>query len=393
MRGELRPGLRRRMAAAALSASLAAAFFTGIEAAVQYTKTIADLEVLVVTPDRQPDAAALVLALHGCRQSAAGFLEAGRLAGLIDRHGLVLALPQAHASGDNPLGCWQWWDPQNQRRGGPVPGSLAAIAGAMDVRIDPTRIYAMGLSSGGAMAAILGVVYPDLFSAVGVHSGVGFAAGGGTACALKVLRDVPDDAEDRGRLGYLHQTAHRVVPAVIIHGTDDDVVEPAHADGLVREIAQRNDFADDDRDNDSFDADPDSELDETGPCRAEEADDCHPYQLARYEDRDGNVMLERVLVEDLGHAWPGRRGGRDYADPRGPDAGELFWRFFKDHALDPDALVAADPPPCADWWAPPWWHYWWAGTMRFGEFTCDMNPWSMVWRHRIDGVSGPGRCP
>lgn len=367
---------------------------TGAGAAVLYDKQITGREVVIVTPDRHSGAVPLVVALHGCDQTPMEFLESTRLGALVDREQLVLALPRGRGGGDNPLGCWQWWEPENQRRTGPDPVHIAELTRSMDVRVDPERTYVLGFSSGAAMTMILATVYPDLFAAAGVHSGVGFAAAGNVTCALKAMETTPVDAETRGALGYLHQVFNRIVPTIIIHGDGDATVGPHHAEALVRETAQRNDFIDDgDGDNDSFDAEPDASFEDRGPCTLEDNASCHAHRVEHFEDHDGKVMLERVLIDELEHAWSGGAAGHRYSDPAGPDAAALFWAFFDKHRLDTEALQPAPPRRCEDWWAPPWWHYGWAGTMSFREYACDMNPWSMVWRHRIDGVAGPGSCP
>lgn len=362
-------------------------------AAVQYHTQVDGRDVLMVVPERQSGAVPLIVALHGCSQTAAGFLASTGLDELVDRKKVALALPRAPAGGDNPLGCWPWWDARDQRRDGPEPRFIVAVTRAMDIRVDSGRVYALGFSAGGAMAAILGAVYPDVFAAIGVHSGIGFAAAANTRCALKVMGGDPEAPESRGELAYLHQSVHRIVPTMIIHGREDTIVDPGHAGALVREIAQKNDFIDDDEDNDSFDAGPDAASDDPGPCGRKDETSCYSHQASHFESAQGQVALTRVIVDELGHAWSGGRAGHRYSDPAGPDAGALFHEFFDGYRLNPDELRAAGPRQCRDWWAPPWWHYTWAGTMTYGEYTCDMNPLSMVWRHRINGVPGPGPCP
>lgn len=388
------PRPARLAAVAALLLTIACGPATGL-AAVSTETRVAGRKVLTLVPDHPDGPVPLVVALHGCDQSAADFAASTGLDALADSEGFALAFPEARAGPGNPLGCWPWWDPENQRRGGPETAWIVEVTRSMSVPVDPRRIYVLGLSSGGAMAVILGTVYPDVFAAMGVHSGIGFAAAGSAACAVGVLHTTPADPDARGELGYLHQSRHRIVPTMIIQGQDDAVVEPGHAEALVRETAQKNDLIDDgDGANDSFDAQPDEVSTRIGPCPAqEEGASCHPYRVERFRDRDGNTAIERVLVDGLGHAWSGGRAGRGYADARGPNAGALFLRFFREHRLEPGTLQAAAPSNCRDWWAPPWWQYLWAGTMSFGEYLCDMNPWRMVWRHTIDGVSGPGRCP
>jgi len=361
-------------------------------AAVRYAKQVGGREVVMVVPDRADAAVPLVIALHGCDQDPHAFLASTRLETLVDSEGVALALPEAGGGADNPLGCWRWWDPANQRRDGPAPGRIRDLIEAMDIEVDRSRVYALGLSSGGAMAVILGTVYPDIFAAIGVHSGLGFAVAANAACALKALADGPPRVAARAELGYLHQPRRRMVPAMIIHGRDDTVVDPRHADGLLRELARRHDFIDDgDGDNQSFDTLADTTIADPGPCRGKD-NGCYPHELERFEDREGRVLLQRVMVDRLGHAWSGGHQGHRHADPQGPDAAAMLWRFFADQRLDNEPPAAA-PGRCRDWRGPPWWHLMWPRTMSFGEYACDMNPWHLVWRHRINGVAGPGRCP
>lgn len=359
-------------------------------AAERRVKQTAGREVLVVWPDSPRYPLPLVLALHGCDQSPSEFLAATGLEALADREGFALALPAARAAVDNPLGCWRWWDPEQQRRDGEEPRFLRDVVRSMGGDIDPQRVYAVGFSSGGAMTAVLAAVYPDVFAAVGIHSGIGFAAAANAPCALDVMDDGPGRSRDRGTLAYLHQSIHRIVPALIIHGGDDDVVHPDHAAALVRETAQRNDWIDNGEDDDSFDDEADARRDDPGPCVE---DNCYPHRVQRFEDRDGDATLVSVRVEGLGHDWSGGAAGHRYADPHGPDAAAMVWQFFWQHRLNADTLETAVQPECRDWWAAPWWHVTWGGTMSLAEYTCNMNPWRVVWRHQIEGIHGPGRCP
>jgi len=378
------------LTAAMLGAWLLLASSGWAHGAVYYAAQVDGREVLMIRPDDAAGALPLVIALHGCSQTPDEFRQSARLEALADA-GYTVAVPRAPAGLANPLGCWPWWQPENQRRGGSETAFVAGLADRVDAPVDASRVYALGLSAGGAMAQILATVYPEVFAAVASHSGIGFAAAANTACALEIMQDGPSGAGRRGRLGYLHQRNHRAVPALIIHGEADDRVDPSHARALVLETAARNDYIDDDERNDSFDADADETLDDPGPCRG--GDDCRRHRVERFENAAGDVVLALAMVEGLGHDWSGGAAGHRHADPAGPDAAAMIEAFFARHRLERSELRRAGRRTCREWWAQRWWHFAWTGAITFSELACAANPWLAVWRHRIDGVPGPGRCP
>src|SRR3954454_24501274 len=125
----------------------------------------------------EPGAAVpLVCMLHGCTQDAARFAAATRMNETADRHGFIAVYPQQDR-GDNQQGCWNWFLSEHQERDTGEPAWIAAVVrelvGTMSPwSIDPSRIFVVGLSAGGAMAAILAAAHADLFAAVAVHSGL-----------------------------------------------------------------------------------------------------------------------------------------------------------------------------------------------------------------------------
>ena len=123
-------------------------------------------------------AAPLVVALHGCTQTAATFAAGALLDQEADRHGFVVAYPE-QVREDNPQGCWNWFTAEHQSRGAGEPAFLAGatravMAEASRWTIDPRRVFVVGMSAGGAMASVLAATHPDVFSAVAVHSGLAY---------------------------------------------------------------------------------------------------------------------------------------------------------------------------------------------------------------------------
>ena len=128
---------------------------------------------LYLPPDHERRNLALVLMLHGCTQNPEDFALGTRMNALADEFGLIVAYPHQPRRA-NANGCWNWFDKKHQSRGSGEPAKLAGLAEALakEFGVGAKRIFAAGLSAGGAMAEVLSATYPDVFAAVGVHSGL-----------------------------------------------------------------------------------------------------------------------------------------------------------------------------------------------------------------------------
>ncbi len=380
-------GFFRLLAAAALTLGLLAASGTGAETA---KGEVGGYRYRLVVPEGEPAAGGrpLLVLLHGCKQSAADIARLSGLDRLADIQGVAVLYPETGPSVGNPYGCWVWWAPQNQiPKGGEAEVIVEMVNDAASIApVDRERIYAVGLSSGGAMSAILGALYPDVFAAVGVHSGMPYAAAGDTTCALRAMSDGDSAAESRATVAYHAQgQRHRPLPLMVIHGDEDNVVTPENAEHLIRQFAQLNDMADDgDGANQSIDAGADITLeDQTGDGRS--------FRVRVYHDARGVEIMREVIIAGMGHAWSGGPAETEYSDPKGPDAASLFWSFFENRTINDPPVRKRKPAACQERYGSNFAHHWWHRRMSREEYRCD--PWGWSWRRGYDGEWTAGRCP
>jgi poly(hydroxyalkanoate) depolymerase family esterase len=247
----------------------------------------------------------LVVMLHGCTQSPDDFAAGTRMNRLAEEQIFLVAYPAQPASA-NPSKCWNWFRPGDQARDRGEPALIAGMvqAIALDLAVDRQRIYAAGLSAGGAAAAILGATYPDVFAAIGIHSGL--------ACGA--ARDLPS-AMAAMRQGARPNTA-TATPTIVFHGDRDTTVNPLNGAHIVDTGAACHAGL------------RATSIRGRSPGGAE-------YTQDIYADENGRPMLEYWRVHGAGHAWSGGSSGGSYTDPRGPDASREMLRFFAKHHLSP----------------------------------------------------------
>ena len=251
--------------------------------------------------------APLVVMLHGCTQSPDDFAAGTGMNALAEEHACLVAYPGQTQSA-NAQKCWNWFSPADQRRDTGEPALIAGITRQVmrDYAVDRRRVYVAGLSAGGAAAAIMGQAYPDLYAAVGVHSGLACGAARDIPSALAAMRH---GAAVSPRTG--HGGASRIVPTIVFHADKDGTVHPRNGDQVITQSAAG------------------------GGLRAEaesgQVPGGHRYRRTVHTNAAGEIVLEQWLVHGGGHAWSGGSPAGSYTDPRGPDASREMLRFFLDH--------------------------------------------------------------
>ncbi len=241
----------------------------------------------------------LVVMLHGCTQSPDDFAAGTRMNELAEEGTFLVAYP-AQTSSANAGRCWNWFNPGDQRRGAGEPSIVAGLTRAIvrEYAVDSKRVYAAGLSAGGAAAAVLAATYPELYAAVGIHSGLPAGAATDMTSAFRAMRNgaVPIDRAARPR-----------VPAIVFHGDRDTTVHPRNGAEIVAHVAQG--------------ALPASVV--TGRVPGGRS-----YTRTAYDDPAGETALEHWVVHGAGHAWSGGSGAGSFTDPLGPNASREMLRFF-----------------------------------------------------------------
>jgi len=243
----------------------------------------------------------LIVMLHGCTQSADDFALGTGMNAIAQTHGVLVAYPIQSTSA-NRSKCWNWFERRDQQRGRGEPALVVGMIRqiARDYPVEHHRIYVAGLSAGGAAAAVLAANYPDVFAAIGIHSGLACGAAHDLPSAFAAMR------------GAVGQTiTHRSsTPTIVFVGDRDTTVHPANGARIIAATSA-------------------SELaaaSESGRVTGGRA-----YTRMTYRDPGGRAMHELWTVHGAGHAWSGGNAAGSYTDPAGPDASQAMMQFFLTH--------------------------------------------------------------
>ncbi|MGY3619506.1 extracellular catalytic domain type 1 short-chain-length polyhydroxyalkanoate depolymerase [Bradyrhizobium sp. USDA 10063] len=189
-------------------------------------------------PEGLPRGAALVVVLHGCGQTAAGYDLGAGWSTLARHYGFALLLPEQQVA-NNANTCFNWFNPDDIKRGKGEAGSIRQMIARMvvDHKLDPRRIYVTGLSAGGAMTSVMLATYPDVFAGGAIVAGLPFGIATNLREALGGMMQAP--SRPANELGDLVRGAwkhHGPWPKVSVwHGSADRTVNPGNADAIVRQ--------------------------------------------------------------------------------------------------------------------------------------------------------------
>jgi poly(hydroxyalkanoate) depolymerase family esterase len=255
------------------------------------------------------EAVPLIIMLHGCGQDADDFACGTGMNALAEKFQCLVAYPEQSPCANGGK-CWNWFEDAHHYRGQGEPALIAGVTNKIisEYAVDPAKVFVAGLSSGGSMAVILGRTYPDLFTAVGCHSGLAHGCATDTFGAMQAMRH----GADPDSLHAVH--ADRTVPIIVFHGDQDATVHPDNGASVVQQsiVAQQRQ-----RKIGALEMSR-----ETGEATG------RSFTRHIHRSKAGELFAEQWTVHGAGHAWSGGSRRGSYTDANGPDASEEMLRFF-----------------------------------------------------------------
>lgn len=244
----------------------------------------------------------LIVMLHGCGQAPVDFARGTGMNALAEEFGFLVLYP-AQARDSHRYGCWNWFRRADQARGAGEPALIAGLTRQIiaDRNGDPAKVYVSGLSAGGSAALVVATAYPDIFAAVGVHSGLAVGAAHDSASAQRAMQS--------GNPGQRQTTR---MPTIVFHGASDKVVSPRNGRFIAIRALQAY-----------------ARLDRTEKAGRVEAG--RDFTRIVHRVGRGRPYIEQWLIHGSGHAWSGGHAAGSYIDPKGPDASREMVRFFLRH--------------------------------------------------------------
>jgi len=243
------------------------------------------LRMYSFVPPSLPPSPALVVVLHGCGQTAAGYDHGAGWSTLAKHYGFALLMPEQQAS-NNAHTCFNWFNPGDTRRGHGEACSIRQMIARMvsQHRIDKHRIFITGLSAGGAMTSVMLATYPEVFAAGAIIAGLPYGIASNVREAMNgMLRSPSRSAEELGSL-VRNASKHRAPwPRVSVwHGSADRTVNPANADEIVKQWLDVHRLP-------------------SHPM-SEGMVDGHPHEI--WWNTDGETVVESYTITDMAHGTP-----------------------------------------------------------------------------------------
>ena len=267
----------------------------------------------------------LMVMLHGCTQNPDDFAAGTRMNAIAEEEQCFVVYP-AQTQSANSSRCWNWFNAIDQQRDQGEPSLIAGITRQIisTQNIDASRVYIAGMSAGGAMAVIMGTLYPDLYAAVGVHSGLPYAAAHDLPSALAAMQGgaAGRPAQNGSGSGPSTGSGARLdaIPIIVFHGDRDITVHPRNGEKVMAQNVPQ-----------SVRQTVQQDAREPSVRRGKIANG-HAYTQTMHQNAEGQIVAEHWLIHGAAHAWSGGSKRGSYTDAKGPDATREMMRFFTTQA-------------------------------------------------------------
>jgi poly(hydroxyalkanoate) depolymerase family esterase len=285
-----------------------------LEAVDGFGSNPGNLKAFVHIPKGLAPNAPLVVVLHGCTQSAAGYDETSGWSELADEQGFAVLYPEQQRS-NNANGCFNWFEPADTQRGSGEVLSIRQMIATVVTRhaIDPTRVFVTGLSAGGAMTASMLATYPEVFAGGAIIAGLPHGAASGMVQAFDRMRGhglpTADGLEAAVRAASAHPGPW---PSLSIwHGTADRTVNVVNAEAIGTQWRGLHGLPD-------------------NPSELGQVDGV-PHRI--WYGSDGRALVEDYLVPGMGHGTP--------LDTRGPSSLGSSAPYMLDVGINSTRRIAA----------------------------------------------------
>ncbi len=266
----------------------------------------------------------LLVMIHGCNATDDREAAATGYDTLAERHDFIVLYPDVDAADIRAGRCWKGlWRPQGEARGRGDAGAIAAMTRAVMSawNVDPSRVYAIGMSSGAFETSILGADYPDLYAAIGIHSGAAYdGAEHGCWGSRRAFAHTATLA--REALAAMGPRA-RPMPVIVFHGDRDPTIPYRCGRQALAQWLETDDRV--------LEAEHLAPVPVT-PARVVQGavPGGHAYTVESYADATGSTVAELWTIHGMTHHWSGGPSAR-YDDPFGPSAAVASWDFFAAH--------------------------------------------------------------
>ncbi|MBV9305260.1 MAG: PHB depolymerase family esterase, partial [Acidobacteriaceae bacterium] len=187
-------------------------------------------------PEQLPSNPPLVVILHGCTQTAAGYDHGSGWSRLAERYKIALLYPEQQRSNNSNL-CFNWFLPQDTRRDEGEALSIRQMVEALVLRhgIDRERIFLTGLSAGGAMTSVMLATYPEVFAGGAIIAGLPYGCASSVPEAFELMRGhcLPTQDQLQSLLRSASTYAGPFPTISVWQGTADHIVAPSNMEAII----------------------------------------------------------------------------------------------------------------------------------------------------------------